>query len=177
MRARNKLNVRQVASLTKPNVYSDGGGLYLRVRPGGSRSWLFVRNVGGKRREIGLGSALGVSLAQAREKAAALRAAFIDGRDPRLESNLRQAATAPAVTFGTFADEFIDSIEGGFRNDKHRKQWRSTVQTHAAALLQTPLAEVTETDVLGVLKDIWLEKPETARLARPHRADPRSSQG
>ena len=40
MRARNKLSVKKVASLTRPGVYSDGDGLYLRVRPCGSRSWL-----------------------------------------------------------------------------------------------------------------------------------------
>jgi len=42
MRARHKLNVKQVASFTKPGIYSDGGGLYLRLRPCGSRSWLFI---------------------------------------------------------------------------------------------------------------------------------------
>lgn len=40
-RARNKFSVKQVAAITKPGVYSDGGGLYLRVRDTG-RSWLFI---------------------------------------------------------------------------------------------------------------------------------------
>jgi hypothetical protein len=31
-RARKKLNIKQVAAISKPGVYSDGGGLYLRVR-------------------------------------------------------------------------------------------------------------------------------------------------
>ena len=54
MRARNKLNVRQLASFSKPGVYSDGGGLYLRVRSSSSRSWLFIYAMHGKRREMGL---------------------------------------------------------------------------------------------------------------------------
>ena len=166
MRTRNKLNVRQIAGLTVPNVYSDGGGLYLRVRPSGTRSWLFVRIVDGKRREFGLGSALDVTLARAREKASELRTAFLEGRDTTFVLKADARATEAPVTFGTYASEYISSIEGGFRNDKHRKQWRSTIETYAAPMLDKCLDDVTESDVVGVLKDIWLEKPETARRLR-----------
>lgn len=79
MRVRNKLNVKQIASLTEPNVYSDGVGLYLRVRPSGTKSWLFVRVIQGKRRELGLGSLLDVSLAEARQAAEEARKAFREG--------------------------------------------------------------------------------------------------
>jgi len=64
---RNKFNVKQIANLTEPGIYSDGGGLYLRVRSTGTRSWLFVRMVDGKRKEIGLGSVQDISLSKARE--------------------------------------------------------------------------------------------------------------
>ena len=50
----NKLSARQVDSLA-PGFYSDGAGLYLRVRPSGSRSWVFRYTRQGKVREIGLG--------------------------------------------------------------------------------------------------------------------------
>jgi len=40
--------------LTTPGIYSDGGGLYLRVRQTGTRSWLFICMIKGKRREMGL---------------------------------------------------------------------------------------------------------------------------
>lgn len=39
-RARSKLNVKQVTSLNRPGIYSDGAGLYLRVRTSG-RSWFY----------------------------------------------------------------------------------------------------------------------------------------
>lgn len=29
----NKMNVKQIAKLKTPGIYSDGGGLYLRIRP------------------------------------------------------------------------------------------------------------------------------------------------
>src|SRR3546814_12219024 len=57
----------------KPGRYADGRGLYLLVRPSGSRAWVLRTQVDGKRRARGLGSTETLSLAQARAKAADLR--------------------------------------------------------------------------------------------------------
>ncbi|MCW2396636.1 MULTISPECIES: Arm DNA-binding domain-containing protein [unclassified Sphingobium] len=78
MRTRNKLNAKQVERLTKPGIYSKAGGLYLRVRNSGTRSWLYVHWLNGRRRELGLGSLLDISLAKAHEKAAQARALYLD---------------------------------------------------------------------------------------------------
>ena len=166
MHTRGRINVRQFAALTKPGVYSDGGGLYLRVRKSGSRSWLFICMIRGRRRELGLGSAHDVTLAQARQKAAEARTAFMAGRDPVVE---RAAVAQPPImpqTFGEFAETLIDDIESGFRNDKHRKQWRATLATHAAALGPKPLAAIDAEDIVEVLKPIWIKIPETASRVR-----------
>lgn len=167
MHMRGRISVRQLATLTKPGVYSDGGGLYLRVRNSGSRSWLFICMVRGRRRELGLGSVHDVSLAHARQKAAGVRSAFIAGHEPVLErAAVLETVAADMVTFGAFADSLIDDIEGGFRNDKHRKQWRSTLASHAASLRDVPVADVTTDQVLSVLKPIWGRLPETASRLR-----------
>ncbi len=164
-RARNKLNVKQVAAITKPGVYSDGGGLYLRVRPS-ARSWFYIGTLNGKRLELGLGSVFDVSLAQAREKAAAARALILDGKHPRLERSKSEAEQDPNNLFGAFAMKLVDDIEDGFKNPKHRQQWRNTLQTYAKPLFDLPLGEVTTQNVLSVLKPIWLAKPETASRLR-----------
>lgn len=166
MHLRNKLTVKRVASLTRPNVYSDGGGLYLRVRKSGTKSWLFIYMLNGKRREIGLGSVLDVTLAEARRAAEELRGVQLEGRDPAQARSQERAAQASSVTFGEIANQLIDSIEGGFRNEKHRKQWRSTIQTYAAKLLPMKVDEIETIDVLAVLQPIWLEKFETASRVR-----------
>jgi hypothetical protein len=114
MRVRNKLNVRQLPGLTKPGVYSDGGGLYLRVRDSGSRSWLFVYHMDGKRRELGLGSDLDVSLAKARELAGAARQSVLDGKDPmqaRRATKVVIAPPKPVETFGRFAMSFLGPVD------------------------------------------------------------------
>lgn len=164
-RARNKLSARQVATLTKPNVYSDGGGLYLRVRASG-RSWFFIGTFKSKRFELGLGSALDVTLAKARERAAEIRTMLVDGIDPRIERAKAQTEEVPAVTFGAFAMELVDGLEEGFKNPKHRQQWRNTLKTYAEPLWAVPIDGVTTEQILGVLQPIWLTKSETASRLR-----------
>lgn len=166
MHLRNKLNVKKIASLDVPNVYSDGGGLYLRVRKSGTKSWLFIYMLQGKRREIGLGSALDVSLAAARKTAEELRTIQLSGRDPAEARKLARPTAVRVTTFADVATELIDTIEGGFKNEKHRKQWRSTIDTYAKPLLPMAVDQITMDDVASVLKPIWLTKSETASRVR-----------
>ncbi|WP_184249970.1 tyrosine-type recombinase/integrase [Novosphingobium chloroacetimidivorans] len=180
--ARNKLSDRQVKSEKKPGLYGDGGGLYLRIRPSG-RSWIFIgtlkpkgqlkiKNTGkGDRIELGLGSAVDVGLAKARQRAAEIREMLLEGIDPRVErlkskEQAKPVDDKPAVTFGAFAMELLDSIEDGFRNPKHRAQWRSTLKGHAKPLFEVPIAEVTTEQIVAVLEPIWLTKRETASRLR-----------
>ncbi|MGI9404527.1 MAG: Arm DNA-binding domain-containing protein [Hyphomicrobium sp.] len=65
-----KLSVVKINALRKPGYYSDGGGLFFRVRSGGSRSWIFRFTVAGRKRDAGLARYPAVGLAQAREEAA-----------------------------------------------------------------------------------------------------------
>ena len=51
-------------------------------------------------------------------------------------------------------------------NDKHRAQWRATLETYAAPLYGLPVDEVDTAAVLGVLKPFWQAVPETASRLR-----------
>lgn len=164
-RTLNKLTVRQVASLKEPGRHSDGGGLYLRVTPGGGRSWVFMTTSRGKRVEIGLGSATSLGLATVRQIAADMREAVATGRDPRAVLN-PQAGPQTIPNFGAFADDYITSVEGGWRNEVHRKQWRSSLRDHASALSNVPVDQIDTDAVLAVLRPIWLTKAETAKRVR-----------
>jgi hypothetical protein len=72
----NRLTARSVAALTKPGRHADGQNLYLKISHGGASSWIFLYRFGGRIREMGLGSAMLISLAQAREKARECRSAL-----------------------------------------------------------------------------------------------------
>lgn len=164
-RAIHKLNVLQASKLTKPGRHGDGGGLYLSISKDGRRRWVFVyRQRGtGKLREMGLGAASTVTLAKARTQAAAARELLAAGQDP-IDDRVTEAEVVP--TFGAMAEEVISSLESGWRNPKHRAQWRSTVATYCAPILAKPVDRIATTDVLAILKPIWTTKHETAGRVR-----------
>ena len=157
--------------------HADGGGLYLRVQGGGARSWLFRTLEGGKARDVGLGPAAGpgsLSLAdarlQARELAAqAAKGEVLEGKrvKARKMAAEAQAAALAGRTFKEVAEAFIDRREGGWRNEKHRQQWRNTLATytypHFGAL---PVSKIDTAHVLAALEAIWSTKPETASRVR-----------
>ena len=80
---RNALTVAQVRAARKPGILVDGNGLMLRIQSAGAKSWVQRIVIHGKRRDIGLGAADLVSLAEAREAAARNRAIARNGGDPR----------------------------------------------------------------------------------------------
>src|SRR6202167_3684420 len=82
-RKQNLLTARNIETAKKPGRYSDGNGLYLVVRPGGSRQWSFLYRRDGKLKEMGLCSpARGVALAMARGLRDGARAVMASGNDP-----------------------------------------------------------------------------------------------
>lgn len=145
----------------KPGRHGDGGGLYLNVTPGGAKSWLFMWTRDGKRREMGLGAYPAVSLAKARRIAETNRAAVADGRDP-----IAERAKDLEPTFGECADKFLEAMEGSWRNEKHRAQWRMTLERYCAPIRPKRVSEIGTDEVLSVLTPIWSEKPETASRLR-----------
>ncbi len=161
--ARNKLSKSKVDTITEPGLYGDGDGLYMRVWPAGSKSWIFITRRGGKRREIGLGGYGGtapVSLALAREKAEEIRGKLARGIDPRDERRVKK------TTFRDAMEATIAVKLATFRNDKHKAQWRMTLDRYAAPLHDKPVAEITRDDVMSVLTPIWETIPETADRLR-----------
>ena len=167
----NLLSDKAVKAAKKDGRLADGGGLFLAVSGGGAgKSWLFMWAKGAgaekKRFSVGLGSSQEVSLAEAREKAADCRKALKAGRDPR-ELVKRSSGTEREIpTFGEAAEAFISSKESQWRNAKHRGQWRTTLETYAAPLRNTPVDKIDTEAVLGVLKPLWQSRPETASRLR-----------
>lgn len=164
----NRLSARSVqALLDKPGRYADGGGLYLNTK--GGHRWVFLFRWRGKLTEMGLGSASQghVSLKEARDAADAARTLLKKEKINPLEArraSAKERTTTP--TFGEFAATVIDNLAEGFSNEKHREQWTSSLETHAASIWKTPVNEIGTEEVLGVLKPIWAKVPETASRVR-----------
>jgi integrase len=162
-RALHKLTARRVATLIEPGRHGDGGGLYLSISKDGRRRWIFLFRRQGKLREMGLGAARDVSLADARAKADAARKQVAESLDPIVE---RERVKVAVPTFGEAADSLITAIESQIRNAKHVAQWRMTLREYAAPLRNKPVDQISTEDVLAVLRPIWQTKAETASRLR-----------
>lgn len=156
-----RLNPKTVSGALPAGSYSDGGNLYLQVSARGSKRWEFIYRWKGREIQKGFGSLNDVSLARARERAAAARAKLAEGEDPFL---IVQDVVIP--TFGEFSDEVVATLTAGFKNAKHRDQWTMTLSRYAKSLRDIRLDRITTDDVLAVLKPIWTRAPETADRTR-----------
>lgn len=145
--------------------HADGNGLYLVVDPSGARRWVLRVVANGRRRDIGLGGLSIVSLGVARDLARDLRKAAKEGRDPVAERD-KNRQTSP--TFEQAARKlYAEQIETTAKNDKHRKQWISSLELYAFPVIgQVPIHGVMQADVVRVLTPIWTDKQETARRVK-----------
>ena len=166
-----EMGALEVAALRTPGLYFVGGvqGLALQVTPAGARSWTLRAVVGGKRRDMGLGSysPSGITLAKARIDALAARKLIKQGTDPiqrqqEAQSALR-AAMAEALTFKECAEKYIKTHAAGWKNAKHQLQWRNTLAQHAYPVFGELLVrDVKLPQVMAVLEPIWVTTNETA---------------
>ena len=118
-----KLTARRVET-AKPGKFGDGDGLQLAVAPSGAKKWVLRFLWQSRPREMGFGSYPEVSLADAREKALAGRRLARSGVDPIAARKKSERIT----TFGELADEIAGHLAEGFRNAKHKAQWRMTLR-------------------------------------------------
>jgi len=157
-----RLSARAVSTINSPGRHADGNGLYLVVDKSGAKRWVFLTWVGGRQVETGLGGLASVGLAMARERADSCRRLVANGQSAKEFRSVSRRQPS----FGEFAKQVVSSLESGWRNDKHRQQWRRTLEVYAASMRNKPVSEIGTDDVLAVLRPIWLTKSETASRVR-----------
>jgi integrase len=169
-------------------AYQDGEGLFLYCAPTGAKSWILRVQADGKRRDIGLGAAdvdgvgrdafgprddrLGgaslmlkrsLTLAEAREKAAALRKLAKAGANPVLERD-RKRKRVP--TFAEAMKAAHEALKAGW-SDKTAKAFETSLTDHALPKLGALTVDaIGSAEVVGVLAPIWTDKPMMARKVR-----------
>ena len=151
----------QARALTAPGRYGDGDGLYLDVAPGGARSWILRIQASGKRRDIGLGSAKLVSLAEARAAALDAKRKVRAGIDPVVERRV-VLVKAALPSFREAAKLCHGEHSPTWRNKKHAAQWLATLETYAFPVLGDRKIDVIDAPaVRDVLSPIcsWCQKP------------------
>ena len=166
-----RLSALAVNRASEPRYYPDGDGLYLQVSSTGTKSWIYRYSNGGRSREMGLGSLAALSLSDARARAKECRQQRLMGVDPleakRASVTRKKLEAAKAITFSDAATKYIAAHEASWGNEKHRAQWKSTLEIYASvAAIDTGL-------VLKVIEPIWRTKPPSV-CADPKTVERRS---
>ena len=142
----NRLSARTVSTVKDAGRHPDGGGLYLSISPNGGRRWVFIFKRSGKSREMGLGSAKTISLAQAREFAGNARTALAKGLDPISEREAtNRGATSRRMSFRDCAARYISDNQAGWKNKVHVSQWTRTLENY----VYPTVGSMAVVDVLG----------------------------
>jgi integrase len=182
-----ELSALEVKRLTRPGWHAVGGvaGLLLQIREPARegaplpRSWILRLRVAGERQLIGLGSYPQVSLAEAREQAKKLCLEAKGGVNllarKRAQRSALIAAASRNKTFEECAKAYMEAHASDYTNDKHRKQWASTLEAYAFPVMGKMLvADITMRHVMDVLLQetvhrngtsgkLWYVKAETAK--------------
>lgn len=166
-----KLTARGIENLKAPGLYADGNGLHLQIGKGVARSWIFRFSLRGKTRDMGLGSAgdEAVTLAGARELAAAARRLKAQGVDPIEHRKQQQAAArveaVKAITLGECAEAYIKAHEAEWTADQARK-YRSLLRKYASAITGLPVQSIDTALVLKAIEPHWRIKPKAMAKLR-----------
>ncbi len=149
---------------------TDERGLYLEVRPSGSKSWFFKYRFTGAEKRVALGSWPEVSLAEAREQRDQLRKEVRAGEDPLHKRKMAKVAARISAdnSFQSVAEDFIEVKFVGNRKapatiDKAR--WFLSHLTKPVG--SRPISEIEPAEILAVIKKLEREgKRETAHRTR-----------
>ena len=173
-----KLELDAIIKGKIPKRYPLGDGLYFTIKKSGAMSFGIRYQINGKTDYKGMGGYDKVhnNLGIARAKCEAYRVQIRKGINPKIEeqqeSDLKQSAKAIADqlkdnTFAKYACEHIKNLEPSWTNKKTSAQWRSSLEQYAFPVIgNTPVSDVSRTQVLEILKDIWFDKTETADRVR-----------
>ncbi|QBE66447.1 tyrosine-type recombinase/integrase [Pseudoduganella lutea] len=154
-----------------PGYYADGNGLYLRVAPGGTKSWIFRYMLRGRAREMGLGSVLYKPLAQAREEVVQYHQLLLAHIDPiehrKAQRQKVDDAARKVQTFRQCATRYHATHSNIWRNPKSRKQWFDSLVTYVFPILgELDINEIGKGEILATLEPIWFTRTDTANRVR-----------
>ena len=182
-----KLTPSDVIKITKPGVYGDGHSLYLFVSKNMKKNWGFYYTIHGHTHYLRFGF---ISIEEAREKADMVRAILKETReemrgkkqnkarkDAREKIDELDTIITKSVAHGTLrcmnktfnecAIAYIADHEHEWKNVKHRKQWKTSLQTYVMPYFdRISVNEITTRLILQVLLPIWTTKTATASRIR-----------
>lgn len=158
--------IRQAKPKEKPYKLSDSLGMYLEVRPGGSKLWRLKYRIGGKEKLFAIGSYPTVSLAEARAQRDAARKLIAAGIDPVQDRQERERTRALAAqnTFAALADEWLAYNAPRWANSTAYKARLYLNKDLIPVIGKRPVAEISRPELVELLRKI--EGRETFDVAK-----------
>lgn len=148
--------VRNLKPTDKLFKVADGHGLYVMVRPNGTKLWQMAYRFDGRQKTLSFGRYPAVTLAMARRRRESARALLAQNLDPSDEVRLAKANRKrdAADTFGAIADELIAkrAKEGLADTTLDKKRW--LIGLVRPSLGNRPIKRITAPDVLAVLRKV-----------------------
>ncbi|WP_271076938.1 tyrosine-type recombinase/integrase [Aurantiacibacter sp. MUD61] len=151
------LEVKAFQPSTKTYRKSDEKGLYIEIRPSGSKLWFLKYRIDGKEKRLGLGSYPDVTLADARTARDEARAEIKAGRDPLFERKMEkiEKRIGAGNTFQTVAEDFIATkLVANEKAAATIKKARWFLSHLAPAIGNRPISEIKPAELLEALKKI-----------------------
>ena len=165
----NDLSIRKAKANNRPFKLSDGGGLYLLIRPDGARYWRMDYRCAGRRGTLAFGVYPTVSLAEAREARSRAKKQIAAGLNPGAQRKLDKlaAATANKNTFRSVADEWLQkrAREDASPDTISKLTWMLSFTD--SAIGSRPISEISAVELLEVLRRVeGRGRYDTARRLR-----------
>jgi hypothetical protein len=154
-----RLTDLQCKRFKEPGDYADGGNLFLHIGKTGTKSWSFKYERGGRRHELGLGSILTVSLAQARQKADSLRRQLAEGKDPHLEKKAALVVPTQGVTAFQAYEEWYRWKSSNWRSSTAMNRPNPFRLPHCEAIGAKSVNDLNRDDAYAVLKPYENKRP------------------
>ncbi|WP_260282296.1 tyrosine-type recombinase/integrase [Proteus terrae] len=153
------LNARQVEtakSREKEYKLTDGGGLYLLVKPNGSKYWRLKYRVDGKEKKLSIGVYPEISLADARLKREEARKVIAVGGDPSKEKQVEKQARKITVenTFKSIALEWHEYKKPSWSKGYAEDLMEGFEKDIFPDLGKYPIVEIKPLDMLNTLRKL-----------------------
>ena len=150
--------IKQAKAKDKEYNLSDGGGLMLRIRPTGSKLWLFnyYHPLTNKRKNISFGLYPEVTLAQARVKRDDARSLLADNVDPKShkETAHQNAVSAHSCTLEHVAKKWFNVKKSSISSDYGDDVWRSLTLHIFPRIGKCPIDQLTAVQTIECLRPI-----------------------
>lgn len=148
--------IRALKPKEKPYKQADFDGLYLLIKPNGSKLWRFKYRWQRKEKLLALGKYPEVTLADARQKRDEARSLIAKDEDPSIvrKDQKAKAAAEQTETFAKIASELLAKkrIEGRAEATLTKTEWFHRLL--GADIGHMPISQITARDVLVPLKKI-----------------------